>query len=111
MDSKKIKNIVVVVSGLDEEYQYNIILGMNKFAEEHNINVSYFAAFVGMVGSKTFDIGERSIYNLVDYSRFDGALLMTNTFGSAEIRENIFSKVRSSGIPVVVFESHEYPEF
>ena len=111
MDSERIFNFVVVVSGLDEEYQHNIIRGINQYASEHSINVSYFAAFGGMVGSRTFDIGEVSIYNLIDYSRFDGALLMTNTFGDKELRDSIFYKVRKAGIPCVVFESHEYPEF
>lgn len=111
MDSEKTKNIVVVVSGLDEEYQYNIIRGMNTFALEHGMNLSYFAAFGGMVGSKVFDRGEYSIYNLIDYSKFDGAILMTNTFSEADMRSKIFSGVRSAGIPTVVFESHEYPEF
>ena len=111
MDSERIINIAVIVSGLDEEYQYNTICGINNFALEHNINVSYFAAFGGMVGSRTFDIGEVSIYNLIDYSRFDGALLMTNTFGDKEIRTRILERVRSAHIPTVIFESHEFPEF
>jgi len=111
MDSERIINIAVVVSGLDEEYQYNTIRGINSFALEHNINVSYFAAFGGMVGSRTFDIGEVSIYNLIDYTRFDGALLMTNTFGDKEIRTRILEKVRDAHIPTVIFESHEFPEF
>ena len=111
MDSERIINIAVVVSGLDEEYQYNTIRGINSFALEHNINVSYFAAFGGMVGSRTFDIGEVSIYNLIDYTRFDGALLMTNTFGDKEIRTRILERVRNAHIPTVIFESHEFPEF
>lgn len=111
MDSERIINIAVVVSGLDEEYQYNTICGINNFALEHNINVSYFAAFGGMVGSRTFDIGEVSIYNLIDYTRFDGVLLMTNTFGDKEIRTRILERVRSAHIPTVIFESHEFPEF
>ena len=111
MDQEKVINVAVVVSGLDEEYQYNIIRGINKFAEEHNINVSYFAAFGGMVGSKTFDIGETSIYNLIEYKHFDGVLLMTNTFGDKELRERILNKVRKAALPTVIFESHEFPEF
>ncbi|MBO4877171.1 MAG: diguanylate cyclase [Ruminococcus sp.] len=105
------KNIAVVVSGLDEEYQYNIIKGINQFALEHEINVSYFAAFGGVVESRRFDLGEYSIYNLTNFSAFDGALLMANTFSDPEIRGHIVDRVRESGIPVVIFESDDYPEF
>lgn len=107
----KIINIAAVVSGLDEEYPYNIIQGINKFARDHNMNVSYFAAFGGVVDSRRFDIGEFSIYNLTDFSKFDGALLLTNTFSDPKIRGKIIDKVRSAGIPAVVFESKDYPDF
>ena len=111
MDSEKTKKIVVVVSGLDEEYQYNIFKGINAFAFAHNMNISYVAGFGGMVGSDKFDIGETSIYSLIDYTQFDGALLMTNTFGDGMLRNRIFSNVLAAKIPAVVFESRENPEF
>ena len=106
-----ILHFAVIVSGLDEEYQYNIIRGINQFAHEHNINISYFAAFGGMVDSKRFDIGEYSIYSLTDFTKFDGALVMTNTFGYAKIRSRIIERVRAAGIPAVVFETKDYPDF
>lgn len=111
MDNEKIISIAVVVSALDEEYQYNIITSINKYAEEHNVNVSYFAAFCGTIGSRRFDIGESSVYNMIDFTRFDGAILMTNTFSNAEIRERLVNRVRTAKIPTVIFESDDYPEF
>lgn len=107
----EIKNIAVVVSGLDEEYQYNIIKGINQFAKENNINVSYFAAFGGVVDSRRFDLGEYSIYNLTNFSAFDGAIFMANTFSDAEIRGHIAERIRESEIPAVVFECGEYTDF
>ena len=107
----KTLNIAAVVSGLDEEYPYYIIKGINDFARKHNMNVSYFAAFGGVVDSRRFDIGEFSIYNLTDFTKFDGALLLTNTFADPKIRSKITEKVKAAGIPTVVFESKEYPEF
>lgn len=107
----KIVHIAVVVSGLDEEYPYNIIRGINKFAQEHDINVSCFAAFGGVVDSKRFDIGEFSIYNLTDFSKFDGALLMSNTFADPVLRTRITDKVKAAGIPAVIFECDEHNEF
>ena len=111
MDKNKTKKIVVVVSGLDEEYQHNVFKGISTYAYSNNVNISYVAGFGGMVGSATFDIGESSIYNLIDYTRFDGAILMTNTFGDTEMRNSIFRKVLAANIPAVVFENHECSDF
>lgn len=106
-----IKNVAAVVSGMDEEYPYQIILGINEYARQHNINVSYFAAFGGIIESEEFDTGEFSIYNLPDFSQFDGTLLLTNTFANPRIRNKIVDKVRESGIPSVVFECKDYEDF
>ncbi len=106
-----IKNIVAVVCGMDEEYPYHIILGINKYAREHSMNVSYFAAFGGVIDNEGFDIGEYSIYNLPDFSSFDGALLLSNTFSNPDIRNEIINRVKESGIPSVIFECKDYEEF
>lgn len=111
MNHDKIKKIAVVVSALDEEYQYNILRGINHFANEKDLNISYFAAFGGMVESKRFDFGEYSIYNLIDYSKFDGILFMINTFGDADIRLKIINRVKNANKPTVIFESKESEDF
>ena len=56
----RVRNIAVIVIGLDEEYQYNVIRGINQYAREHDVNISYFAAFGGVVDSRKFDLGEFS---------------------------------------------------
>lgn len=106
-----IKNIVAVVCGMDEEYPFQIIQGINDYAREHSINVSYFAAFGGIVDSEDFDNGEYSIYNLPDYSKFDGALLLTNTFSNPDVRNKIIDKVKAADLPSVIFECKDYEEF
>ena len=106
-----IKNIVAVVCGMDEEYPFQIIQGINDYAREHSINVSYFAAFGGIVDSEDFDNGEYSIYNLPDYSKFDGALLLTNTFSNPDVRNKIIDKVKEADLPSVIFECKDYEEF
>lgn len=134
MNNEKIIHIAVVVAGIDEEYQNNIIGGINKYTHERNITVScfasdggthrdnrtdsgdkgievsYFAAYGGMLKSKKFDIGEYSIYNLINFKAFDGVILMTNTICDSETKENIIKRVTESGIPAVVFDCSDYPQ-
>ncbi len=90
-------SIAVIVAGIDEEYQYNIICGINKYARENDINVSYFAAFGGILGSRKFDIGEYAIYKLTDFSKFDGVILMNNTISDSAVKEMVTERVRRSG--------------
>lgn len=131
MNEEKIIHIAVVAAGIDEEYQNNIISGINKYTHEHNVNIScfasyggthrnnstdsgieisYFAAYGGMLKSKRFDMGEYSIYNLINFKAFDGTILMTNTICDPETKENIINRVTESGIPAVVFDCADYPE-
>lgn len=104
-------NIAVFVAGLDEEYQNNIIVGINEFSRKNNINVSYFAAFGGMIESRLFDIGEYSIYGLANLEKFDGAILMTNTINDNTQKEEISQRIKDSGIPAVVFDCDNISEF
>lgn len=110
MNSGKIINIAVVVAGIDEEYQNNIISGINESAREKNINISYFGAYGGLLKSKRFDVGEYSIYNLINFEEFDGAVLMTNTICDPETKERVIKRVTESGIPAVVFDCSDYPQ-
>lgn len=111
MSNEKAVNIAVIVAGIDEEYQSNIISGINEFTKNNNVNTSYFAAFGGVLASTRYDTGEYNIYNLINYSKFDGAILMTNTVCAPGEKEKIIGKVRSSGTPAVVFDCSDYPDF
>ena len=110
MSTAKIYEIAVFVAGLDEEYQSNIIMGINDYAVHNNINVSHFSAFGGMLDSKRFDIGEYSIYDLANMKKFDGAILMTNTINDINVKKRIIDRITESGIPAVVFDCSEYPQ-
>lgn len=111
MNLGKPVNIAVFVAGIDEEYQNNIIVGINDFARKNNINVSYFAAFGGMIESRLFDIGEYSIYSLANLDKFDGAILMTNTINDSSMKEIISNRIKDSGMPAVVFDCDNISEF
>ncbi len=111
MNLGKVVNIADFVAGLEEEYKKNTIIGINEFSRRNNINVSYFAAFGGMIDSKLYDIGEYSIYDLANLEKFDGAILMTNTINDDSAKNRIISRIKDSGIPAVVFDCDDFKEF
>ena len=106
----EIINIALIVSGLDEEYQQGVIRGINRCAKEHGANISVFSAFDGAYG-KGVDIGEHNIYNLVNYEKFDGAILMLNTICDPDEKEKIASSAAQAGIPVMVLDCDDYADF
>ena len=111
MSQSRIRNIAVMVAGTDEEYQSSILSGITEAAKLCNFNISVFACFGGVLSNEEYDIGEYAIYSLINYSHFDGAILLTNTIGHQESREQIFRELLRAGIPTVVFDSSEFPEF
>ena len=111
MFSEKIRNIAVVVAGTDEEYQSSILSGIAGAAGEFQMNISVFASFGAVLPNQEYDIGEYNIYSLINYEQFDGAILLTNTICSRETRVKVCRDVIDSGIPAVVFDNSEHPEF
>ncbi len=111
MQEQKIRNIAVLVAGTDEEYQGSILDGIEQAAKEFGFNVAVFACFGGVLSNSLYDVGEYQIYQLVNCSMFDGAILLTNTIGDLETRERVCSAVRESGIPAAVLDCDSDPAF
>lgn len=107
----KIIELAVIVAGIDEEYQNSILDGITACAKRSHANISCFCAFGGVLSSSRYDQGEYNIYSLINYKKFDGVILMTNTISDPVEKEKILSKVRASGLPVTVLDCDEYPEF
>ncbi len=105
------QHIAVIVAGIDEEYQNSVIDGIIDCAKKANANVSCFAAFGGVIADSKYDVGEYNIYSLVNYSEFDGVVLLTNTICDAGEKEKILSAVRNSGIPAVMLDGEENTDF
>ena len=103
--------IAVIVAGIDEEYQNAVLEGIKKCAKRYRANISCFCSFSGVLSSRKFDIGEYNIFNLINYKKFDGMILLTNTISDPLEKEKITSKVKDSGIPVTVLDCDDYPEF
>lgn len=104
-------HIAVVVAGIDEEYQNSVIDGIIDCAKKANANVSCFSSFGGVIGNSKYDVGEYNIYSLVNYSQFDGVVLLTNTICDEGEKAKILSAVRNSGIPAVMLDGEENTDF
>lgn len=104
-------HIVVIAAGIDEEYQNSVIDGVIACAKEADANVSCFASFGGVISNSKYDIGEYNIYNLINYKKFDAAILLTNTICNPEKKQQVISGVKSAGIPGVFLDCEDDPDF
>lgn len=103
-------NIAVIVSGIDEYYQSCVVGGIQEYAVSHNINLVHFIAFGGIMSDNRHDTGEYNIFSLPDFSKFDGAILLTNTISCSVVADEIISRIKKSNIPAVSIDN-DIPEF
>ena len=108
---EKIIEIAVIVAGIDEEYQNSVFDGIISCAKEHNANISCFSAFGGVLASSKYDMGEYNIYSLINFEKFDGVIMLSNTISDPIEKEKIINKVKKSGLPVSILDCADYPEF
>ncbi len=92
--------IAVIASGIDEEYQQSILRGIHRYAAQHHVNVAHFIAFGGILANPKYDQGEYNIFELPNFSLFDGVILLSNTF-SGDLAEALYDRIRATGVPAV----------
>lgn len=99
------RKIAVIVSGIDEEYQREILQGIHDYAKQNNVHVMHFVAFGGTLRSKSHDTGEYNIYQLCQFEAFDGVILLTNTISESVVTAKIIKTLSSCRVPVVCVDN------
>jgi diguanylate cyclase (GGDEF)-like protein len=99
-------NIAVIIAGIDEGYQSTILRGIESFTSANHINVAVFVSFSGIMRNQRHDVGEFNIFNLPDFSRFDGVIMLTNTIACQSVTNYIINKLIDTGVPVVSIDNN-----
>lgn len=107
MDNKR-HCIAVIIAEVCETYQSLLLEGIKKRASENNYNVAVFSKFFSRrIGSPLSESGEQNIYNLINYSMFDGFILLPNAIESEEILADVKEKVIATGKPAVYVDKED----
>lgn len=93
--------IAVLLSGINEEYQRQILDGIMEFAARVCYDVYIFTSFGEGVHAHSHDLGEINIFNLPDLATFDGVILLSNTIQMHIYKDDFFETVSKLKIPVV----------
>ena len=98
-------NIALIIEEIDQSYQSAILSGIASMAAEYSMNVSAFVSFSGAMNNPRHDTGEFTIFSLPDFTRFDGAILLTNTIAYQPVIDDILSRIKEAGIPAVSIDN------
>ncbi|MCH5200609.1 MAG: GGDEF domain-containing protein [Oscillospiraceae bacterium] len=103
--------IAVILSEICEVYQTMLIDGIKKRAAEAGYNVAVFASFFShRQDSPLNEIGESHIFSLINYTLFDGFIVVPNALEAPGILDEISKNLKLTGKPVVYID-RESDEF
>lgn len=107
MENKR-RHIAVIISEVCEVYQSLLLEGIRKRAFEYNYNIAVFATFFSKrLDSPRNEIGENTIYSLINYDLFDGFIVVPNSVGAKNTFDDMIDKLLKSKKPVVYIDKED----
>ncbi len=97
----KKKKIALISGGADEAY--NTVFANNFSTRINSLggNVLWFMSLSDKYDGEPHDVGEVNIYNLINYKKIDGLVILTLTMKHDESVNNIIKRAKEGGIPVI----------
>lgn len=104
-NKNKFKIIGLCYSGISDEYQLPLINYLMEKCVASGFKLLIFASFSNKEPNSGHDNCEYNIYSLINYDILDGMILLSPTFKSQEILNNIIDSSRNANIPIVSIDS------
>lgn len=95
------KKIAVFANGWNNEYLMLCMKGIQKCAQEHNLDIFLFVDYASYTDNAENNQGEINILNLPDLRDFDGVLLLGNTLTAAGTINILVERILACNIPAV----------
>lgn len=93
-------NIAVLMGGVGFDTQKRMINGILDSALPEGTNVYIFTCDGWYYASRfKYENGEYNIYNLPDFTKYDGVITNLETIHDVKIRETLVDKIRKAGVP------------
>lgn len=102
--------IAVLVCSLVFDSQKAFMKGIERRVRDWNDVCSVFCCHVNIAGNSTYVRGEYSIFDLPDFSEFDGIIFVRNTFQNSVGVEALSKRIINSGVPCICVDSY-HPDF
>jgi len=95
------KRIAILLTGWSIDFINNLIKGLQKAVEDKNIDLYFFVPYKFHETSGEANVTGFAIYDLIDYTNFDGVIIIPNLFNDNAIVERERKRILKSGIPAV----------
>lgn len=95
------KKIAVLACGWQTYFLQEFISGLKKAASNQEIDFYIFCAYNYVEFSGFINYTGFSIYNLIDYSKFDGVIILTDLIGNPRVLEKERLKILKAKIPAI----------
>lgn len=103
------KKLALFISHIYGEYQTNLCQGVINQAAEYGYQTEIYATNDGE-NLSDYGLGEESILQIPDFSRFDGVLFSSETYTDPVVREKISNTLKKLSCPVIGLSDFD-PDF
>ena len=107
----KKKKIALLAAQADEEYQSEFISGAMKRAFAEGIDLYVFSTYIKSQNTKERETGDTNIFNLIDYSKFDGVILLSDMIQAQGVEPVLQEKIHSLFDGPVICVDKDSPYF
>lgn len=99
--------IAVCIALMDENFQADSLQAIYRKAQECGISVQVYNTFEALADYTLYDMGEESIYDLINYERLCGMIVFCEKIKDNELNRRLIESGHAHGIPVVCIDRYE----
>ncbi len=96
------QKIIAVCAARDCDPAY--LFTFSQLAKEYNFKVLYFFSFSDLYTTESHDIGEKNIYQLINYDMIDGLLIMAQSIKNREVLISLTEAAAKADIPALTID-------
>lgn len=101
------KTIAVCIADIDEHYNDSFLRNFRDLAKKYDYNVLYFYSFSAFYFMDSHDLGEKNIFQLINYNMLDAVVVFPLTFTGRSFLEEIIENATSRSIPVISIDQEK----
>lgn len=95
------KKIAVLTTGWSIDFINSLIKGLQKAVEGKNIDLYFFVPYKFTEPSGSSNVTGFAIFDLIDYKKFDGVIIIPNLFGDDDVVQREYKRILAAGVPAV----------
>ncbi len=103
-DRKRNNRIAVFTNGFSNEFIEHIVTGLQKKAKEDCTDIFVFVTYCTANSHEIQNKCQLNLFHLPDPDKFDGAIMLTNTYNFPDEQERVCARFQRAGVPMLSLE-------